>query len=80
MQDLDREQLRQSVRNFVALWGRNAVEMRVALAHNGQPDGRMVNSDNLALFRQYRNSVSGSAKRLVDESLGLVDEAGNMKN
>lgn len=48
---------------------RKAVEHRITEAHNGRPDGRFVTTDNMYLFRQYRNSVSPSAANMVDAAL-----------
>ena len=52
---------------------RRHVESDIFAAHNGRPGG-WINWDNLSLFRQYRNSVSGDPKRLVDEALGFQEE------
>jgi hypothetical protein len=48
---------------------RKAVEGRITEAHNGRPDGHLVTTDNMYLFRQYRNSVSPSATHMVDAAL-----------
>ena len=47
---------------------RRHVESDILAAHMGRPGG-WINWDNLALFRQYRNTVTGDPKRLVDEAL-----------
>jgi hypothetical protein len=47
---------------------RRHVEADILAAHLGRPGG-WINWDNLALFRQYRNTVTGDPKRLVDEAL-----------
>ena len=52
---------------------RRHVESDIYDAHNGKPGG-WINWDNLSLFRQYRNSVSGDPKRLVDEALRFQEE------
>lgn len=47
---------------------RRHVESDILAAHLGRPGG-WINGDNLHLFRQYRNTVTGDPKRLVDEAL-----------
>jgi hypothetical protein len=47
---------------------RKHVEADIFAAHNGRLSG-WIDWDNLSLFRQYRNSVSGDPRRLVDEAL-----------
>jgi hypothetical protein len=53
---------------------RKRLEEEIFAAHNGKPDGFLVTNDNLWLFRQYRNSVSGNPARLVDEALRFQEE------
>lgn len=50
------------------------VEQAIFDAHNGRPDGFLVTSDNMWLFRQYRNSVSPDPKRLVHEAMDFYRE------
>jgi sugar lactone lactonase YvrE len=50
------------------------VEQAIFDAHNGRPDGFLVTTDNMWLFRQYRNSVSPSPKQLVHEAMDFYRE------
>lgn len=76
MTDADKQELYRIVRNyfnrFHGPYMRVSVEGRITAAHMGRPDGSLVTNDNLDLFRQYRNGVSPSAARLVDEALGVA--------
>ena len=49
--------------------GRRRVFDAIADAHLGRPDGYVVNSDNMSLFRQYRNAVSPRPAHLIDAAL-----------
>jgi sugar lactone lactonase YvrE len=53
---------------------RRHVESDIFAAHNGRPDGFLVTTDNMWLFRQYRNSVSPDPKRLVHEAMDFYRE------
>lgn len=46
-----------------------SVEQAIFDAHNGRPDGFLVTTDNMWLFRQYRNSVSPNPGQLVREAI-----------
>ena len=48
---------------------RKHVESSILAAHNGRPDGLLVTTSNMYLFRQYRNSVSPSPAHMVDAAL-----------
>ena len=48
---------------------RKHVESAIYAAHNGRPDGFLVTTDNMYLFRQYRNGVSPSPAHMVDEAM-----------
>lgn len=48
---------------------RKHVESSILAAHLGRPDGLMVTTENMHLFRQYRNSVSGEPAHMVDAAL-----------
>jgi hypothetical protein len=50
----------------------------IEAAHNGRPDGYLVTSDNMWLFRQYRNSVTGSPQDLIDEAMLFQEEKDNV--
>lgn len=75
MTDQDKAELYRIVRKRLAGGGaslaskRKHVESDISDAHNGRPDGYFVTSDNLSLFRQYRNAVSPSPKHMVDAAL-----------
>lgn len=45
---------------------RKHVESAILAAHNGRPDGFLVTTANLHLFRQYRNAVSPDPAALVN--------------
>lgn len=51
-----------------------SVEQSIFEAHNGRPDGVLVTTDNMWLFRQYRNSVSPNPKQLVHEAMDFYRE------
>jgi|688.fasta_scaffold106471_8 hypothetical protein len=56
--------------NCGKVWGkRKHVESAIFDAHNGRPDGLLVTNENMYLFRQYRNGVSPSPAKLVNEAL-----------
>jgi hypothetical protein len=55
---------------------RKHVETAIYDAHNGRPDGFLVTTSNMHLFRQYRNGVSPSPAHLVDAALAW-DEGGD---
>ena len=54
---------------------RKHVEAAIYDAHNGRPDGFLVTTDNMYLFRQYRNSVSPSPAHMVNAALAWHEEA-----
>lgn len=63
------QELFRLVREHIAKHGQSLTEYRIYKAHNGNPDGRLVTNENLHLFRQFRNSVSGSPTVLVHAAL-----------
>lgn len=69
MRDETRAELMEIVRAYVNDKGRELTELRIHKAHMGSPDGWLVTDENLWMFRQYRNNVSGSAAHMVDEAL-----------
>jgi hypothetical protein len=73
MTDEDKGKLFRIVRdrlNCGKIYGkRKHVESAIYAAHNGRPDGLLVTTDNMYLFRQYRNSVSPSPAHMVDAAL-----------
>lgn len=73
-----RGQVLDAVREGVYRFGRDETELLVFAANDGRPDGRLVTDKLIAPFRQYRNRVSGSPRRLVDEALGLVGQDGEV--
>lgn len=48
---------------------RKHVESAIYAAHNGRPDGFLVTTDNMRLFRQYRNAVSPDPAHMVNAAL-----------
>lgn len=66
------EELRATVLAALDKYGEPLVIRRIEDCHNGRLDGYVVTNENLHLFRVYRNSVSGSGKRMVDEAKGLT--------
>ena len=48
------------------------VERVIYECHNGRLDGRIVTRNNLHLFRQYRNTVSGEPSVMTKEALEAV--------
>lgn len=75
MTDADKQELYRIVRarlnDGAGRVKRRHVEADILAAHLGRPGG-WINWDNLALFRQYRNSVSGDPKLLVDEAISAA--------
>lgn len=65
------EELRATVLAAIDKYGENLVINRIEACHNGRLDGYVVTNENLHLFRVYRNSVSGSGRRMVDEAKGV---------
>lgn len=45
---------------------RKRVGDAIFAAHNGRPDGFLVTTDNMWLFRQYRNAVSPDPQHMID--------------
>jgi len=76
MNQRNREALLRVVRDAVVRQGEEATVSLILEAHLGRPDGVIVQEDNMHLFRQYRNSVSGSAVRLISGAFGRVDGEG----
>jgi hypothetical protein len=54
--------------------GRKRIWNAIYAAHNGRPDGFLVNTDNMGLFRQYRNNVSPNPDHLIDAALAYQKE------
>lgn len=69
MLEADKQELFRLVRMHIAAKGQSLTEMRIYMAHNGNPDGTLVTSKNMHLFRQFRNTVSGSPTVLVHAAL-----------
>lgn len=46
----------------------------IEAAHNGRPDGYLVTTANMSLFRQYRNSVSPNPQDMIDEAMLFQEE------
>ena len=59
------EELFAIVRTAVATYGEDATLAAIMSAHAGRPDDEIVRSDNLHLFRRYRNSVSPNPRHLI---------------
>jgi hypothetical protein len=76
MNQQNREALLGVIRDAVGRQGEESTVRLILEAHLGRPDGLIVNEDNQHLFRQYRNSVSSSAVRLISEAFGRVDAEG----
>jgi hypothetical protein len=53
---------------------RKHLESDILSAHLGRPDGWWVTTDNLHLFRQYRNDVSCEPKHMVDAALAWKED------
>jgi hypothetical protein len=49
----------------------------ILAAHNGRPDGFLVTTKNMSLFRQYRNSISCNPQDIIDEALLFQEEDAN---
>jgi hypothetical protein len=60
------------VRTAIAEGSVARVQRAIYDCHNGRLDGWIVTQDNLHLFRQYRNNVSGDPARLTNEALEAV--------
>ena len=56
----------QSLNAQRSCYGPQIVESMIRHAHNGRIEGFMVTTDNLYLFRQYRNAVSCEPRHLMD--------------
>lgn len=56
---------------------RGAVSQSIYDAHNGRPDGLLVTTENMWLFRQYRNQVSPSPSHLIDSAIAYLKETTN---
>jgi len=73
MTDEDKGKLFRIVRDRLncgkSYYKRKHIESAIFAAHNGRPDGLLVTTDNMYLFRQYRNSVSPSPAHMVDAAL-----------
>lgn len=52
--------------------GRKRIWDAIYAAHNGRPDGYLVTTDNMGLFRLYRNNVSPNPDHLIDAALKEV--------
>lgn len=53
---------------------RQRIRLRIAEAHHGMTSGDLVTTENIGLFRQYRNSVSPDPKHLVAAALAFAKE------
>jgi hypothetical protein len=76
MNDADKAELYRLVRGWVLTPGypeRKHVIECIQDAHLGRPDGWLVTNDNQWLFRQYRNSVSPNAEKLVREAVAFKE-------
>lgn len=75
MTDEDKGKLFRIVRDMLnrlkgrRLSKRKHVESAIYAAHNGRPDGFLVTTDNMYLFRQYRDDVSPSPAHMMDAAL-----------
>jgi hypothetical protein len=74
MRDEDKADLFRLVLERLDNGRRGAVSQSIYDAHNGRPDGLLVTTDNMWLFRQYRNSVSPSPGHMIDAALAYQKE------
>lgn len=77
MTDADKHELYRVVRGWVLTPGwptKKHVMQCIQDAHMGRPDGHLVTSDNMWMFRQYRNSLSPNPAQLVKEALEFVED------
>ena len=77
MTDEDKQELYRVVRGWVMTPGwptQTHVRQCIQDAHMGRPDGRLVTTDNMWMFRHYRNSVSPSPEQLVKEALAYAED------
>lgn len=73
MTEADKQKLYRVIRDYMnrnhGPYMQHGMARRIQQAHNGMPDGSLVTTDNMWLFRQYRNAVSPSPSHMVAAAL-----------
>ena len=69
MQEQDRKELMRLVSGWLNSHGDITVADIIMDAHLGMPDGVLVNSSNMHLVRQFRNSVSAEPADLISAAI-----------
>ena len=73
MLEADKQELYRLVLDHMEKYGQSLTETRIYAAHDGRPDGELVTNDNLHLFRQFRNTISGAPRVMVHAALESSD-------
>lgn len=65
---MNHDELFALIRTLLETRPRRRLELAIAECHNGRLRDP-ITTENLHLFRRYRNTVSGDAARMIDEAL-----------
>ena len=69
MTEESKKELFETVLSHIITYGEESAMKAIWFAHDGRPDGWLVNNDNLHLFRQSRNMIDPRPMHMIESAL-----------